>query len=201
MTSRWFTSDTHFGHANIIKYSNRPFNDIPHMNEELIANWNGVVGEDDIIYHLGDVAMGPWEKWDEVLTRLNGRKVLVVGNHDRIFKGMSTRQNERFADQYAGWFDEIYHNVKGFELFDGTVVNLSHFPYDSDHTEKSRYMEFRLPDEGVPLVHGHTHSEHDVISRSKKGTVQIHVGVDSSNYTPLSEQQVVDYLRIADDIA
>lgn len=200
MTNIWFTSDTHFGHANIIEYSHRPFKDPDHMNEVLIENWNSVIGEDDTIYHLGDVAMGPWEKWDGVLSRLNGYKVLVVGNHDRIFKGMSARQNERFADQYAGWFDEVHHNVENFELFNGEIVNLSHFPYEADHMEKARHMEFRLHDNGVPIIHGHTHSEKDVISYSEKGTVQIHVGVDSSNYTPVSEQQVVDYLRVADDL-
>jgi calcineurin-like phosphoesterase family protein len=201
MTNIWFTSDTHFGHANIIEYSHRPFKSVSHMNEALIENWNAVVGEDDTIFHLGDVAMGPWEKWDEILTRLNGYKVLVVGNHDRIFKGMSTRQNERFASHYDKWFDEVHHNIEGFELFNGEFVGLSHFPYEADHMEKARHMEFRLEDRGVPLIHGHTHSEKDVISRSAKGTVQIHVGVDSSNYTPVSEQQVVDYLRIADDLA
>lgn len=200
MINRWFTSDTHFGHANIIHLSNRPFKDVAEMNETLIENWNGVVGEDDVIFHLGDVAMGPWVEWDSVLTRLNGYKILVVGNHDRIFKGMSAKQNERFQPYYEGWFDEVFHNIEGLGLFDGTVVNLSHFPYEADHMEKSRHMEFRLPDNGVPLIHGHTHSEKDVISRSEKGTVQVHVGVDSSNFTPLSEQQVVDYLRIADDL-
>lgn len=201
MTNIFFTSDTHFGHANIINLSHRPFKDVEEMNEALIANWNAVVGEDDTIFHLGDVAMGQWVEWDAVLTRLNGYKILVVGNHDRIFKGMSEKQNVKFQPYYEKWFDAIEHNVEGFELFDGTEVNLSHFPYEADHMEKARHMELRLKDKGIPLIHGHTHSEHDVISRSEKGTVQVHVGVDSSNFTPVSEQQVVDYLRVADDIA
>ena len=54
MTNHWFTSDVHFFfHKNIIKYSNRPFNDVNHMNDSLINNWNSVVGENDTVYSLG----------------------------------------------------------------------------------------------------------------------------------------------------
>ena len=54
----WVTSDTHFNHANIIKYCNRPFSSVEEMNETIIANWNKVVSEDDMVYHLGDFALG-----------------------------------------------------------------------------------------------------------------------------------------------
>jgi len=84
--SRFFTSDTHFGHARIIELCGRPFKDVSHMNETLIHNWNNVVGEDDTVYHLGDVALGAWVDWDKSLSRLNGHKILVVGNHDRLFQ-------------------------------------------------------------------------------------------------------------------
>ena len=53
----FFTADTHFGHANIIKYTNRPFDSPNHMDDILIANWNAVVGPDDEVYHLGDFAL------------------------------------------------------------------------------------------------------------------------------------------------
>ena len=58
MPSIWFTSDTHFSHCNIIKYCNRPFKDVDEMNKILIQNWNNVVRPDDIVWHLGDFALG-----------------------------------------------------------------------------------------------------------------------------------------------
>lgn len=54
----FFTSDTHFNHANIIRFCNRPFKDVEQMNETLIANWNRVVGTNDIVFHLGDFCLG-----------------------------------------------------------------------------------------------------------------------------------------------
>jgi calcineurin-like phosphoesterase family protein len=212
---RHFTSDTHFGHANIIRYSNRPFDSVPEMNEALIANWNARVAWDDTIYHLGDVAMGPWtgdekeglDSWDSILTRLNGYKILVIGNHDRVFRGMATRQRERFTSHYRRWFDEVHHNLRGLWLDNGSIVDLSHFPYDGDSHDEDRYNEFRLKDTGRTLIHGHTHRtvEEDTdearraarISRSARGRLQIHVGVDSWDYRPVSEDEVIDLIESA----
>lgn len=197
---RFFTSDTHFGHKNIIRYANRPFADVSHMNEAIIANWNALVGPFDTVYHLGDVALGPWEDWDAVLTRLNGYKILVVGNHDRIFKGEKPKMQERFAEHYERWFDEIHDNVESLHLSNGAEVALSHFPYEADHFDNARYMEFRLPDEGKVLIHGHTHAEHAKmgqdarVSRSVAGTLQIHVGQDAWLYRPVSEGEIVNLL-------
>ena len=195
---KWFTSDTHFGHANIIKYCNRPFANPDEMNEAIIANWNNVVGEDDTVFHLGDVALGKWADWDGILTQLHGHKILVVGNHERIFAGETEKNRRRFKDEYPKWFEEIYDHIPNFILADGTRVNLSHFPYEADHMERSRHMEFRLKDNGIPLIHGHTHLD-QIMSKSNKGTIQVHVGMDAHNYTPVSEQQVIDYVRVTDD--
>ena len=78
----WFTADTHFGHRNILKYCCRPFFDVEEMNETLINNWNRVVGEDDVVFHLGDFSVGGAAEWTSLLDRLNGRIFLVLGNHD-----------------------------------------------------------------------------------------------------------------------
>ena len=199
--SVFFTSDTHFGHKNIIKYSSRPFRDFAHMDWTIVNNWNSVIGETDVVFHLGDVAMGDSERWDEILKSLNGYKILVVGNHDRIFAGEKPRQREKWDEKYHEWFDEVRDNFEGFPLSNDLRVNLSHFPYTGDSHDGDRYEQFRLEDEGVTLVHGHTHAEFEKhgddarVSRSANGTLQIHVGQDAWGYQPVSEQAVIDLIQ------
>ena len=79
MRDIWVISDTHFGHRNIIRYCNRPFDDELQMNEAMIERWNSVVKDGDIVYHLGDVYFG---ESGRILHKLKGRKRLVIGNHD-----------------------------------------------------------------------------------------------------------------------
>ena len=76
------TADTHFNHENIIKYYNRPFKNAHEMNETIIYNWNKVVGKDDIVYHIGDYGFGSKEELQDIFDRLNGKKYLIMGNHD-----------------------------------------------------------------------------------------------------------------------
>ena len=78
----FFTSDTHWGHLNILKFCNRPWPTVEEMDEALINNWNSVVGEHDIVFHLGDFAFAPNSKWKEILGRLNGIHYLILGNHE-----------------------------------------------------------------------------------------------------------------------
>jgi len=75
--------DLHFNHRNIIKYCSRPFNSVEDMNKQLIKNWNSVVGKNDIVYVVGDFALCGKQKIIEIGQRLNGRKRLVLGNHDQ----------------------------------------------------------------------------------------------------------------------
>jgi calcineurin-like phosphoesterase family protein len=79
-THTHFTSDTHFGHANIIRYSRRPFEDAQQMDEALIASWNAAVGDDDLVYHLGDFTLAGPAFAERVFARLRGR-IRVLGNH------------------------------------------------------------------------------------------------------------------------
>lgn len=164
------------------------------MNMRLMRCWNSLVQDDDEVFHLGDVALGPWDQWENILPRLHGRKILVIGNHDRIFRGMPQKQQDKFIPHYNRWFDDYYDDISGFELSDGTVVNLSHFPYDGDSHDGDRYTEFRLPDDGVPLIHGHTHLD-QITSRSKKGTLQVHVGVDAWDFSPVPESKVIQVIK------
>ena len=75
-------SDLHFNHKNIIEYCNRPFESIEEMNKTLIKNWNRIVKGDDIVWVLGDFAIGNKEKISQIVEQLNGRIYLVMGNHD-----------------------------------------------------------------------------------------------------------------------
>lgn len=78
-------SDTHFGHYNIIKYCNRPFETVEQMNETIIENWNKVVGPNDIVIHCGDFYLGRGARQTaprEFRRRLNGKIILILGNHD-----------------------------------------------------------------------------------------------------------------------
>ena len=82
MTIRYI-ADMHFDNDSIIAYDNRPFDSVEEMNEALVSNWNRVVTDpEDLTWILGDFCAGDTERWRELLSRLNGRKALILGNHD-----------------------------------------------------------------------------------------------------------------------
>lgn len=79
----WVISDTHFNHANIIKYCDRPYKTTTEMDWDIVEKWNSVVKPDDHVYHLGDVYMKASKGYmDNLLSKLNGKKRLILGNHD-----------------------------------------------------------------------------------------------------------------------
>ena len=69
----FFTSDTHFGHKNILNFCERPFKDTDEMDETIITNWNNKVGKNDIVFHLGDFAFATNKRWQELQYKLNGK--------------------------------------------------------------------------------------------------------------------------------
>lgn len=96
MTDIWFTSDTHYGHNNILAYCNRPFADVVEHDNALMGNFNKLVKRNDIVYHLGDFCLGPPWLANKIYHSLNGRINLIVGNHDRLknYRGLfETVQN------------------------------------------------------------------------------------------------------------
>ncbi len=78
----WFTSDHHFGHSNIIKYCNRPFNSVEEMDTQLIELWNSVVGASDTVYHLGDFTFHGIQHFTDYIAKLNGQIKILPGSHD-----------------------------------------------------------------------------------------------------------------------
>lgn len=182
----FYTSDTHFSHARINELADRPFSSVEEMNETMIDRWNSVVSTRDTVYHLGDVALGHLECSLPLLTRCNGRKVLVPGNHDRVFSGNKQAYRSRFWPVYLRVFDAIWPEQVRFLLGSGRVVRLCHFPSQHYSTEyDARYLDLRPSTDDHPLLHGHTHS-HEKIS----GPRSFHVGVDAHDYTPVSEDEI-----------
>jgi len=97
--STYAIADTHFNHENIIKYCNRPFKNANHMNEYIMQKWNETVKEDDLVYHLGDVGFGTNEQLKNLIGRLNGTKILLIGNHD-FKRGINSWKELGFEEIY-----------------------------------------------------------------------------------------------------
>lgn len=170
------------------------------MDEIIIQRWNEVVKPEDTVYHLGDIALGPIDKSLSKITRLNGHKIAILGNHDRPFMRAGKADEDKWWDGYREVFQEVVH-WKGMLVDIGPnleTVKISHFPYTGDHTPIDRYSDVRPHDIGTPLVHGHTHTK-DKVTYSKKGTPQIHVGVDAWDFRPVSESTILELLGFDKD--
>ena len=157
MTIRYI-ADMHFDNESIIAYDNRPFNSIEAMNETLIANWNRVVTPDDLTWILGDFCAGDTACWERHLSRLNGKKALIVGNHDDA-DTVSTLQ-DRFEDvaEYR-------------EILDGDChVVLCHYPIPSFHDHYFSWIH----------LYGHVHSafEWNIAENAKRLLKQLYVRDD-----------------------
>ncbi len=110
----YYISDTHFGHANIIRYDNRPFENTGKMDEMLIERWNKTVSDEDTVYILGDFSWYTEEKTVKILESLAGHKVLIKGNHDKVSPKIA-RQFVKVCD----YLELIDHNTR---------VILCHYP-------------------------------------------------------------------------
>lgn len=119
---------THFSHARIIELAGRPFSNVDEMDAELIRRWNETVGPDDVVLHLGDLALGPIAESLPMTARLHGRRFLVPGNHDRVSPATQTnRAVARFTPLYAeaGWsiLPEVVTGTRA-----GCRIVASHYP-------------------------------------------------------------------------
>ena len=186
---RWYTSDTHFGHKNLVAKGHRGFPSLPEMHECLIAGWNERVRPNDEIWILGDFALRPFEESLTVGQALQGRKILVPGNHD----GCWIPKLERYNPWKVLGIQSLYTHLANIrDIVDqpsshniaGEDVALSHFPYTADHTSVPRYMEHRPPDNGGWLLHGHVH---DLWMQHDK---QINVGVDAWCWRPVHVDEI-----------
>ncbi len=185
----WFTADLHFGHANIIRYCDRPFADVEEMDSALIASWNETVADDDTVWVLGDVAMGSIEQGMAIIGALRGRKLLVAGNHDRCWVG-NGRRAAGWTDRYlAAGFVEVHQGTVHLDV-GGTPVLANHFPYRGDSHDEDRFTGYRPVDHGGWLLHGHVHETWGQAGR------MINVGVDVCDYRPISEQAIAEVIAV-----
>lgn len=164
----YFTSDTHWGHANILKFASRPFASIEEHDEALIANWNEVVTAPGAhVFHLGDVIF----KGDlrHIVPRLNGQIHLILGNHDK-------RMKKPNRDLFTSVSDYKEIKVKTSPAGMEQRIVLFHFPIES--WDKRHYGSWHL--------HGHCHGSLPSGDHQKR----VDVGVDVWNYRPVTFEQL-----------
>lgn len=173
---KFFTSDTHFFHSELLgdhDFAPRDFKNITEMNEAIVKNWNERVGKNDTVYHLGDIALHfvrPEKQSNQdvfdLLNRLNGHLVLVKGNHD-------SRQLFKFLGEH----NYKWSNSPKFEFHDvGTIIKLNHRQLIMSHYPISLGIVNQIIN-----LHGHIHHY------SVNAKENINVGVDSP------EKDYLDY--------
>jgi calcineurin-like phosphoesterase family protein len=198
MSKMFFTSDLHLGHVRAAT-GFRNFGTVEEHNAFLVARWNEVVGDDDIVYVLGDLCMGSLEKTLPVAGELKGIKFLVPGNHDRMHPGHHNFKIERKAE----WIEK-YSDLAGFTTmarmltFERGDIDITacHFPFSDDHEEyadQPRYPEFRPVDTGTNyIMHGHIHD----MRRESEDCRQVNVGVDVWDFRPVQFEIVCEVMGL-----
>lgn len=160
----YFTSDQHFGHEAIIGYCDRPYKNADKMDNALIKNWNKTVAEGDTVYVVGDVTLkgSSHKEWlKNIVTRLNGQKHLVLGNHDAM---------KPFTYVDIGFW--TVHTALRVRCEDIGDVTLVHDPAVATVDRKELFLC------------GHVHDLY------KKAYNTINVGVDVWDYCPVSTLQI-----------
>lgn len=186
----FWTSDNHFGHKNIITYCKRPFltadgqPDSQAMNRTMIERWNSVVGPRDTVFNVGDFSMANVAQVRDYRKKLNGKIILVRGNHDRNAQGMLQ----------AG-FEEVHDNLT--IVRDGLTIYMSHvpmFPTGPEERElragqKRRQYAKELIQKPPNFFHhffcGHVHEKW-----KKRGKIT-NVGVDQWDFTPRTLEELL----------
>lgn len=169
MSTIFFTSDTHFDHANFLRFTDdtgkkiRPFYSVEEMNETMIERWNSVVTVTDKVYHLGDVTFRT-KDFGRIGSRLNGHKRLLVGNHDDVKDMNLTR-----------WFQKIHL----WRIFKSENFVCTHIPIPKDQFRHKVHYN----------VHGHIHQ--NVIADPQ----YVNICVEQTNYTPLSMDEIKARLK------
>lgn len=161
----FFTSDTHFGHDNIIIHDKRPFKTVQEMDETIIENWNKTVKPIDEIWHLGDFCFRADKPASWYLSKLHGRIHIVWGNHD-------DKEAKKFSHLFSSTQDSKYLRINGQK------ITLYHYAQRS----------WRAMQKGAWMLHGHSH--HNLPDYGKS----LDVGTNGHNYTPISFDMIKEIL-------
>ena len=169
MKNIFFTSDHHFGHKNIIKFSNRPFTSVEEMDETMIQRWNEKISPEDEVYHLGDVAFRTHGSIKKILDRLNGKIHLIKGNHEK--------QALTYKFRFESIQDYLELSVEDESLRNGKQMIVL-FHYAIKQWNKKHHGSYHL--------YGHSHGSlpDDIHSQS------FDVGVDCHDFYPISYEEV-----------
>lgn len=167
----FFTADTHYGHYNVIKYSNRPFKDCIEMDSAMIEAWNSRVGSEDTVYHLGDFSFRRTEYTTDIIRALNGKIHLILGNHDRK---MRPEIRKLFAS--VNYYADL--------TIDNQFIVMSHYPMVTWHgSSRNSWM-----------LHGHCHG--NLQANKTSSSKRMDVGVDTNTmYAPWSFEEVSEYMK------
>lgn len=168
MSSVFFIADPHFGHKNIIDYESRPFKSVEEMDETLIKNWNNTVSKTDKIFILGDFSFYSKERIYEIVTQLNGIKILVLGNHDRIHS-------------VQWWKDVGFNDVSKNPIIYNNNFILSHEPFGLE-----KYMPYFN-------IYGHVHWHKNYMGYGKKGFC---VCIERIGYKPISWDEIMERIVV-----
>lgn len=177
----FITSDIHFSHKNIMSFcpdSRARFKgDVAYMDNKIILEWNERIGEEDLVYILGDVAFCPWERAVSYLRSMNGRKILVKGNHDsKLVK----------SPQFVECFESVHDYLK--ITHNGTQVVMFHYPiaewdqmhrgavhfYGHLHGGRSGLEKYRAVDVGMDGNMCYPHDMDHLIAMALKGEIKQH---------------------------
>jgi len=200
----WFTSDLHLKHAKVAEL--RGFNSTEEHDQAIVDNWRSVVNPkaDDQVWVLGDIAASAPGYALDVIHSLPGTKHLILGNHDAAHP--MHRNAHHKLRQYLWAFESVAMAAR--RRIEGEEVLLSHFPYRRDRHE-ARHSQWRLRDEGLPLLHGHTHGEERLTLEGStvdnpfgwllggKPTVEFHVGLDAWDMQLVPLETVANALYMA----
>lgn len=173
MSEKWFTGCTHFNHAKIMEYCNRPFSSVSEMDECMFDNFNDVVRPEDELFILGDFCFGSIQIVRECVRRLPTKNVyLILGNHDR-------HTRKKYAEAGFSWVKN-YYEVKVPLNNGGKKVTLFHYPMESWNGS------FR----GSWHLHSHTHNS----MPDNPNKLRMNVGVDVTDFKPVNIGDIEEFM-------